>query len=176
MEKKLDIFNQNGEKTGESETYNNVHLYGLLHRTVHVWFVNSKKEFLLQKRANSEHAYSNCWDISAAGHINSGETSLQAAIRETKEELGINLPDSVFKFLTTIKRPIVNHSNIFIDNEFNDIYLVHCDFAISEFKLQIGEVEKVRWINKKEFKKWIKGEGETLVSHMEEYQKLFEYN
>ena len=53
-EEKLDIFNQNGEKTGESETYEYAHLNGLLHRTVHVWLVNSQKQILLQKRSKNK--------------------------------------------------------------------------------------------------------------------------
>ena len=172
MEERLDIFNQNRERTGESQTYKNVHLRGLLHKTVHVWIVNSKKQFLLQKRSKNKSAYPSYWDISAAGHIDSGETSLEAAKRETKEELGIDLPDSEFNLLDTIKQPIIKHSDIFIDNEFNDIYLIHRDINVSELKIQIDEVEEMRWVSKEEFEKWIRGEGEILVPHEEEYKIL----
>lgn len=172
MKERLDIFNQLGEKTNKSETYDNIHLHGLLHKTVHVWFVNSKQQFLLQKRTSNKRAYPNYWDISAAGHINSNETSLQAAKRETREELGIDLPDSAFTLLATIKQSTVKHSDTFIDDEFNDIYLVHCNLDVSEFKLQKEEVAKMQWIDKKEFEKWIKGDGELLVPHDEEYKIL----
>jgi len=175
MEERLDIFNLKGEKTSESETYENIHLRGLLHKTVHVWFLNSKQQFLLQKRANNKCSYPNYWDISAAGHIDSGETSLQGAKRETKEELGIDLLDSAFTLLTTIKQPITKHGDTFIDNEFNDVYLVHCDLTVSEFKLQAEEIAEVRWIDKNEFEKWIGCKGELLVPREEEYKILLSY-
>ena len=172
MGEKLDIFDQNEEKTGESETDEHVHLNGLLHRTVHVWLVNSKKQILLQKRSKNKRIYPGCWDISAAGHINSGETSLQAATRETKEELGISLPESAFKFLTTIKQPTIKYSDNFIDNEFNDIYLVNRNFNMLKFILETNEVEEMKWVNKEEFERLINTRESTLAPHYKEYKIL----
>lgn len=172
MEERLDIFNPDGEKTGESQTYADVHLRGLLHRTVHVWLMNSRKEFLLQKRSKDKRAYPDYWDVSAAGHIASGETSLRAAQRETQEELGVNLADSEFMLLATIRQPLVKHSDTFIDNELNDIYLVRCDLPLSEFKLAADEVQEMKWVGKEELLKWLRGEEEKLVPHEEEYRIL----
>ena len=38
-----------------------------------------------------------------------------------------------------------------------------------------GEVEAVKFLTVEEFKKWINGEGEKMVSHSEEYSKLIEF-
>lgn len=44
------------------------------------------------------------WDISVGGHISAGQTSLEAAKRETAEELGQILSDKAFTFLFTIRQ------------------------------------------------------------------------
>ena len=36
------------------------------------------------------------WDVTVGGHVDSGEFGRQALIRETKEELGIEISDSIF--------------------------------------------------------------------------------
>ena len=174
-EEKFDILNIQGEKTGEVRTKDDAHAYGLIHRTAHVWFVNSKGQLLLQKRQKGKIAYPNLWDISAAGHISAGQSSLEAAIRETEEELGVLLPPTEFKFLFTVEEHIVINEGTHINNEFQDVYLVHCDFLISDFKIQADELQEIRWIDQEDFKKWVKGEGETLVPHHEEHMKLLEY-
>lgn len=90
----IDVLDGDGNKTGESRTMDDIHKYGLVHRTAHVWILNNRKQLLLQRRAESMGIYPFFWDISSAGHISSGETSLQGAKRETKEELNLDFPDS----------------------------------------------------------------------------------
>ncbi|MES3032051.1 MAG: NUDIX domain-containing protein [Patescibacteria group bacterium] len=175
MEEQLDILNEKGKKTGKSDTYKNAHLRGLIHLAVHIWFLNSKGQLLLQKRSKSRAAYPNLWDLSVGGHVSAGQSSLEAAQRETQEELGVLLPYGDFKYLFTLKQHVILNQSTYINNEFNDIYLVHSDLEISELKLQAEEVEEARWIDIKDLEKWVKGEGEKLVSHEEEYKKLFEY-
>ena len=36
------------------------------------------------------------WDVTVGGHVDSGEFGRQALIRETKEELGIEISDAIF--------------------------------------------------------------------------------
>jgi len=175
MEEYLDVLDEQGNTTGRSETYENVHKLSLLHRTVHAWFLNSKRQLLLQMRSNDKKAYAGHWDISAAGHVSSGETSLEAAQKETREELGLDLAASEFVFLFSIRQPIIVHSPTFIDNEFNDAYLVRRDIDITSLKLQAEEVAEVRWIDIPEFEQWIKGKKESLVPHEEEYGKLLAF-
>lgn len=171
-EEYIDILDENGEKTGRSDTYENVHKNGMPHRSAHVWLINSKKEILIQKRQNNKIAYPNYWDISAAGHVSSGETGLEGAMKETREELGIEFKPDEFKFLSTIRVPFHKIREDFIENEFNDVYVINTDTSVESFILQKEEVEEVKWIDKEEFKKWIKGEGPLLVPHEEEYNLL----
>jgi isopentenyl-diphosphate delta-isomerase type 1 len=178
MDKKveyLDILDEKGEKTGMKDTYNNVHSLGLIHRTAHVWFINSKNQILVQKRAKNKVSHPGLWDISAAGHISAGQTSIEGAIREIEEEVGIKFPESAFKYLFTIQSNSTEHNGTFINNEFQDVYIIRTNTPVSEMKLQKEEVDEVRWLDIEEFKKWINGEGEKMVSHNDEYTKLLQY-
>jgi isopentenyl-diphosphate delta-isomerase type 1 len=67
------------------EAYNK----GIIHRVVRVYLYNSKGELLLQKRSDNMKSNPGKWNESAAGHVDEGETYLQAAQRETEEEIGV---------------------------------------------------------------------------------------
>ena len=51
---------------------------------------NGKEEILLQKRKNTGYM-DGYWDFSASGHVEENESMKMATIRETKEELGIDV-------------------------------------------------------------------------------------
>ncbi|RWW44042.1 hypothetical protein BHE74_00050230, partial [Ensete ventricosum] len=57
-----------------------VHRDGDYHRAVHVWiYSESTQELLLQKRADCKDSWPGQWDISSAGHISAGDSSLLSA-------------------------------------------------------------------------------------------------
>ena len=53
--------------------------------------INGKNEILLQQRSANKEKNANMWDISAAGHISTGQDSLSAAAREINEEVTYNI-------------------------------------------------------------------------------------
>ena len=57
---------------------------------VHIWIRNEAGEYLVQQRSPHIAHYPGVW-ASTAGQVQAGEDSLAAAIRETMEELGIQL-------------------------------------------------------------------------------------
>lgn len=71
----------------------------LIMGNAHVWFWKKDStgtHILLQKRAATKATKPDMYHISAGGHINVGESSIEAALRETKEEMGIDLlPDEL---------------------------------------------------------------------------------
>lgn len=68
-----------------------VHGNNLRHRAVHILIFNDAGELYLQKRSRHKDRHPLLWDSSAAGHVNAGEEYDQAAKRELKEELGIDV-------------------------------------------------------------------------------------
>ncbi|TYJ50189.1 hypothetical protein E1A91_A01G188900v1 [Gossypium mustelinum] len=69
-----------GKKIGGSKPRGDVHRDGDYHKAVHVWiFTESTQELLLQKRADCKDSWPGLWDISSAGHISAGDSSLITA-------------------------------------------------------------------------------------------------
>ncbi len=166
---------ETGKNTGTNKPKPEVHKNGLWHRTVHIWFVNSKNEIMLQHRSPKMENYPDCWDISCAGHISSGEDATTGALREIKEEIGLNLPvDKLNMIGETIQQAVLNNETYF-DNEYNNVYLVKADLDINQLQMQESEVKNLRWIPIPEFKKWVDEKRPNLVPHPEEYPLLFEY-
>ena len=115
------------------------------------------------------------WDQSAAGHVDEGESYIEAALRETKEELGLDIPKDRFQYLFTLKTENTTNNGVYINKEFKDVYLVEMDLNISELNLQESEVSDVKFILVKELERMVKEGDIRLASQNEEYQKLFEY-
>jgi 16S rRNA (adenine1518-N6/adenine1519-N6)-dimethyltransferase len=85
----FDVVDENDEVTGQ-EVRSKVHGEGLKHRAVHLFVFNRAGELYLQKRSSVKDVHPNCWDSSAAGHLDAAETYDAAAVRELEEELGIS--------------------------------------------------------------------------------------
>jgi isopentenyl-diphosphate delta-isomerase type 1 len=66
-----------------------VHARKLRHRAVHVFVFNPRGELFIQKRAATKDTFPGCYDSSASGHLNQGETYDACAVRELHEELGV---------------------------------------------------------------------------------------
>jgi isopentenyldiphosphate isomerase len=64
--------------------------HGYWHRIVRIMLDDGKGNVLLQHRSPTKDVYPNCWDNSAAGHVDAGETYEQAAYRELAEEIGVS--------------------------------------------------------------------------------------
>jgi len=66
-----------------------IHRDNLLHRAVHIFLVNHRGELLLQKRSYRKDRFPRRWDSSAAGHVDADESYRDCALRELREEIGV---------------------------------------------------------------------------------------
>lgn len=64
---------------------------GLIHRAVFVLIYNDKGQLLWQKRSNTKDTNPGRWVPSASGHVDAGEDYLETALREVREELGVDV-------------------------------------------------------------------------------------
>ena len=175
MEEYIDILNENGELTGEIRTKREVHELGLWHRAVHIWILNPKGELLLQQRAEQKENYGGYWDISAAGHVSAGETSIESALREIEEELGVKIRErELISFGTVIQQKVINNET-YINNEYNDLFIIEKDIPLPEMTMQKSEVQDLKYILWRELKEMVESNDEQLVPHPEEYELLFQY-
>jgi isopentenyldiphosphate isomerase len=140
---------------------------------VDIWILNSRKELLLQKRSPKKESFPNLWEVSCSGHISSGEDSKTSAIRELREELGLDIKEKELKLLFSAKDSCITNKGTFVNNEHKDIYLVKKDIEINELKLDPSEVAEVKYMPIEDLKRHIEANDKTFVPHEEPYKKLF---
>ena len=144
MTELIDVLDENGNKTGEVETKEEIYKRGLWHRSVHIWIENDKQELLVQKRNPLKNTFPNLWAISSAGHVIAGETSIESGLRELKEELDVDAKKEDLEFLFTIKR-VQPYKDSYI-RVFDDVYLLHKNIDVTKTKLQVEELTDIKYV------------------------------
>lgn len=142
-----DILDVEGNLTGKLVERGKPMLQNEFHLVVHIWIRNSAGKFLIAKRAENKPS-GGMWETTGGSAI-AGESSLETAIRETNEELGLVLEPEKCKQIVRKKR-IRNDYNDFVD-----AWLCFCDKQISELKPDRLEVSDVRWAEKYEIREMI---------------------
>lgn len=168
----FDVLDEQGNKTGKIKARSEVHRDGDWHKSVHIWIVNDKDEILLQKRSSNKDSYPNMWDISSAGHLTAGDDSLSGAVREIKEELGVDIQYFQLK-LIGVRKKSDKYTSTFINNEFNDVYLLRLSLDLDKITLQEEEVSEVRYVSINKFRDMINTRDKTLLMHDDEFEMLF---
>ena len=131
----FDILDENGNKTGKTKLRSEVHRDGDWHKAVHIWIINENGDILLQRRCATKDSNPNMLDISCAGHLIAGDESLTGALRELKEELNLDVNKKDLQFIKTLKRSS-KYTSTFINNEFDDLYILRTKKKISDMKFQ----------------------------------------
>lgn len=146
MEERLDIYTRDGKYLGvKTRAECHVENPGFYHKPVWIWAYNSKKEILVQKRSMQKKKFPGLLDMTCGGHVETGELSIDGAIRETKEEIGVDVDKEKMKFMFE-----------YIEDdawEIGQVFFFKIDKKIEEMVVQKEEVEKVKWLNFNEFKK-----------------------
>ena len=152
MSEWFDIVDENGCPTGQTVERKYAHRHGIRHRTAHLWLVREKEgrlQVLLQKRCAHKDSNPGCYDISSAGHIPAGVEYLPSAIRELKEELGVDAEekDLVFCGDRRIAWDACFHGQPFRDRQVSRVFLTWMDLPEEKFTADPNEVESVRWMD-----------------------------
>jgi GrpB-like predicted nucleotidyltransferase (UPF0157 family)/8-oxo-dGTP pyrophosphatase MutT (NUDIX family) len=135
-----DIYDENCNRTGrvaerEAKLRGEVNGY---HLAVFIYIVNSRNEWLIQRRALTK-SWPGRW-CATGGAVLAGEDSLAAAVREVKEELGITLDPNLMYLEKRLRRTA----------DFMDIWVARADFELSDCTLDPDEVDRVRWVTAEE--------------------------
>lgn len=173
----IDVLTEDGIKTGEILTRNEVHKRGLWHRSIIVAIINENNEILLQQRSANKEKNANMWDLSVAGHISTGQDSLSAAAREINEEVAVNLGYNVdikeFRFMYSFRKE-QKFSDDFIERQFYDFFILRKnDLILENIKFQESEVQAIKFVSISELNAM--REQDLLVQRDECYDTLTEY-
>ncbi|MEK7153645.1 MAG: NUDIX domain-containing protein, partial [Patescibacteria group bacterium] len=160
------IVNDRDEVVG-SATKREAWEQGLTHRIVRIMLENSKGEILLQHRSPTKDIFPDCWDNSAAGHVDTGEDYDEAAVRELKEELGITGIE--LRALGQYRSDETWKGHRF--NQFNRCYKATIETLPRE--LEAGKVDDVRWFTVEEVKKLVAEQPDTVTDGLRQVIEHF---
>ena len=125
-----------------------------------IFIENSKGEFLLQKTSQSKHS---CI-ATTGGHVTFGDTALETVIKESKEELGIDIS----------KDDIVYIDTILYKNYFLETFYTKMELEPNNLILQTEEVESVKWYTTDEISEFIHS-NEFRESNIKPYERVLKY-
>lgn len=139
----IDIYDGNMNHLGTAPR-SQAHKEGLWHKAFHCWIVkrasDGRHRVLLQLRSRNKDTHPSLLDISAAGHLQAGETA-KDGIREIEEELGLKVDFDKLTKLFTVNH-VGEHTN-YINREFNPTYLLESDKNLSELNMNPEEVDGI---------------------------------
>lgn len=113
-----------------------VHQRALLHRAISVFIINSKREWILQRRAENKYHSNGLWTNTCCSHPYPGEPCPQAASRRLFEEMGLHCElREVFTFIYKEN----------LDNGLFEHELDHVFIGISDDLPVINTLEVMDW-------------------------------
>ena len=149
----LDIVDESNRVIGRAPRAE-VHREGHRHRSVHILLVDGRGRVFVQRRSPAKDTNPGLWDTSAAGHVDSGERSPDAACRELHEELGVRIGvDALERCGALLPAP----SNGF---EFVEIYRVVSDAPLT---LETEEIAEGRWLEVSALAEWMDASPEAFT-------------
>ncbi len=174
MDEYIDVVDKNGNLTGQTELKSIIHTKGYYHHTAHIWFYTTDSSILLAQRSAKKTICPLLWAVSVAGHIDAGETAKQAAVRETKEEIGLTVLETdlqdigVFECFTTYDSGIV-------DNEFHNTFIAELKVPLPALTPQEEEVEALKLVTFNTFKNLIENINNNGNHFVPSNKKYYEF-
>ena len=118
---------------------------GLYHLTVHVWIRNGRGEYLMAQRSASRPTFPLMWEC-VGGSVLKGESSIDGALREVKEEVGLDLERNAGRLLfTKIRGGKVQYKGKAYD-DIMDVWLFTYDGELRLDDAETDEVSDCKWM------------------------------
>ena len=135
---------------------------GDYHLVVQVWVRNARGEFLLTRRAPTK-GFPNLWEPTG-GSAQAGDDSLAAALRELREETGLEVRAEQGRLVRTMRR----------QHNFLDVWLFDADFPIDAVTLQPGETTDAQYADARQIRAMQKsGEIVPVLPYLDDFLDEF---
>ena len=143
-----DLYDENRELLGKDHVRGEQLPIDGYHLVVHVWIRNSEGEYLIAQRSANRPTFPLVWEC-VDGSVIKGEDSLQGALREVKEEVGVDLlPEKGHVILSDIKK--IEFGKVV--NKIVDVWLFEYDGEVDLSNATTDEVAQVAWMNGSQIK------------------------
>jgi isopentenyldiphosphate isomerase len=149
----FDVVNERDEVIGR-QPRGEVHRLGLMHRAVHMLVFNAAGQVFLQKRSMKKDRQPGVWDSSASGHVDSGEDYGACAVRELREEIGLQLTEAPLRLFKLAASAETDQEHVW----------VHRCQAEGPFRLDPDEIERGGWFGAEEVTRWMVERPEDFAS------------
>ena len=164
MMERVDIYDKGGNFTGVVKDRSEPLSEGEYLLAVGIWIVDDENRILLTQRSLEKHWAPGKWE-NTAGHVQTGETCVQAIIRELFEETG----------LTVSEGQLVPLGRAASGQYFGENYGVRLNVPAEAVIFQKGETCGAKWVT---FTKFVEmgrsGElSPSVLDHLESYQGNF---
>ena len=143
-----DLYDENKELLGKDHVRGEQLPIDGYHLVVHVWIRNAKGEYLIAQRSANRPTFPMVWEC-VDGSVVKGEDSLQGALREVKEEVGVDLlPEKGQVILSDIKK--IEFGKVV--NKIVDVWLFEYDGEVDLSNATTDEVVQVAWMSRSQIK------------------------
>ncbi len=123
------------------ESRKKVHQDGLLHREIHIWFLTPKGEIIFQHRAKDKDTYPDKLDATVGGHVEPKMSYEETAVKECKEETGIDIDLNKLVFLTKMRKKSFDEVTGLTNNTIRSQYAYLYEGNISDLQIEEGKAE-----------------------------------
>lgn len=136
----LEVIDEDDNTIG-LETRAKIHQDGLLHREIHVWFITPDGEIIFQHRAKDKDTYPDKLDATVGGHVEPNMSYKETAIKECKEETGVDIDIKNLVFLAKIKKRSFDNATGLTNNTIRSQYAYLYSGLINDLQIEKGKAQ-----------------------------------
>lgn len=140
-----DVYDEKRNLLGKTHRRGDPMGNGEYHLVVHIWLQNSNGEYLITKRSPNI-SYPNMWQTTGGSAL-AGDDSITAAIREVKEETGLDILPENGECVLSLKR----------EDNFCDVWMFKQNFDISNVVYQESEICDAKFTSKEKIFEMVNG-------------------
>lgn len=169
MKELWDLYSADRSPLGRSHVRGEELPEGCFHLVVHVWVRNGRGQYLISQRAETRPTFPLMWECTGGSAVQ-GETSLQGALREAREEMGVALEAGKGRVLFSLVRERMDGKWI---GNIADVWLFEYE-GEADLSAADGEVRAVKWADKQEIAAML--ESGEMVDTLAYFLERLEFN